>query len=200
MGVVEGAIAWSSKYLLPYGTWGLFAVAFAEASFFVAPPDVLLIPIALAAPERALFYALVTTLGSTLGGIFGYFIGLKGGRPLLLKFASEGKVQRVDEYFGRYGALAVGIAGFTPIPYKIFTISAGVFRMSLTSMVVASLLSRGARFFLEATLLMLYGDEIIVLVEGYFEVLTLLAAAVFLAAYFLYIKSRRRMSMAKRRL
>ncbi|RMG04019.1 MAG: DedA family protein, partial [Nitrospirae bacterium] len=134
----------------PYGTPALFLLAFAEASFFPVPPDVLLIVLSLSRRKRAFRYALVCTIGSVLGGLFGFFIGHNFwniGKGILLNYVDASVIESVREYFIRYEAWAIGIAGFTPIPYKVFTISAGFFRVNLPVFIVASALSRGARFF-----------------------------------------------------
>ncbi|MBN1593872.1 MAG: DedA family protein [Candidatus Coatesbacteria bacterium] len=149
--LVEWTIAWADT---AYSVWALFFLAFAESSFFPIPPDVLLIAIGMAKPQSALWLALVCTIGSTVGGMFGFLIGKIGGRPLLLKIFKEKKVGVVDKYFEKYGVMAVGVAGFTPIPYKVFTISAGAFRMNFTKFALISVLSRGARFFLVGLVLM----------------------------------------------
>jgi len=165
------------EILLPFGTVGLFALAFIESSFFIVPPDVLLIPLCLFNPERALFYALVCTLGSVCGAVFGYYIGMKGGRPVLMRLAREDQVAKIQALYAEYGALAVGMAGFTPIPYKIFSISSGVFKYRLHPFIAVSLLSRGARFFLEAAVIMLYGDEMVSFISVYFGHVTLAIGA-----------------------
>ncbi len=149
--LVDWTIAWADS---AYSVWALFILAFAESSFFPIPPDVLLIAIGMAKPESALWLALVCTIGSATGGMFGFLIGRVGGRPLLLKVFKEKKVSVVDRYFERYGVMAVGVAGFTPIPYKVFTISAGAFRMNFPKFVVISVISRGARFFLVGLVVM----------------------------------------------
>ncbi len=149
--LVDWTVAWSGS---PYSVWALFLLAFAESSFFPIPPDVLLIAIGMAKPTSALWLALVCTAGSTVGGMLGFLIGKVGGRPLLLKIFKEKKVGVVDRYFEKYGVMAVGVAGFTPIPYKVFTISAGAFRMNFPKFVVISAISRGGRFFLVGLVLM----------------------------------------------
>ncbi len=149
--LVEWTIAWADS---AYSVWALFILAFAESSFFPIPPDVLLIAIGMAKPQSALWLALVCTIGSTTGGMLGFLIGRVGGRPLLLKIFKEKKVAVVDKYFEKYGVMAVGVAGFTPIPYKVFTISAGAFRMNFPKFAVISVVSRGARFFLVGLVLM----------------------------------------------
>ncbi|MBW1710998.1 MAG: DedA family protein, partial [Deltaproteobacteria bacterium] len=95
------------------------------------PPDALLIALCLINPKAAFIYAFICALGSVLGGIIGYFIGLKGGRPLLKRWFKSEKISLVENYYQKWDVWAVGIAGFTPIPYKIFTISAGVFDLNV---------------------------------------------------------------------
>jgi len=138
------------------GAW-LFLLAFAEASFFPVPPDVLLITLGVVAPEKAIGYALITTAGSVLGGALGYAIGLYGGRPVLLRFFDRTKVAAVERLYDRYNAWATGIAGLTPIPYKVFTIGGGAFRIRFRVFMLASLASRGLRFMTEGILLYFFG-------------------------------------------
>lgn len=153
--------AWiDSLALMPHPGWWLFLLAFAESSFFPIPPDVLLITLGVAAPERAIWYALVCTVGSVLGGMFGYGIGLYGGRPLLYRIFRESKIQAVERLYDRYNAWATGIAGLTPIPYKIFTISGGAFKINFRVFVLASIASRGLRFMAEGVLLYFFGAPI----------------------------------------
>ncbi|OIQ11064.1 YqaA family protein [Neomoorella thermoacetica] len=157
-----------------YGVWGLIAVAFAEASFFPIPPDALLIPMAIIDSRQALFYALVTTLFSTIGGVFGYWIGLKAGRPLLDRMASGENIRKVESLFQTYGGWAIFLAALTPIPYKVFTIAAGVFHIAYRPLVVASLIGRGLRFFAEALFIILFGPMAQALLAKYFGPLTAL--------------------------
>jgi len=138
------------------GLW-LFLLAFAEASFFPVPPDVLLITLGVVDPGRAIGYAAITTLGSVLGGALGYGIGLYGGRPILLRFFDRTKVAAVERLYDRYNAWATGIAGLTPIPYKVFTIGGGAFRIRFRVFMLASLASRGFRFMAEGVLLYFFG-------------------------------------------
>ena len=166
-------IAWADR---PYGALALFLLAFSESIFFPVPPDVLLILLALARPARAFGYAAVCLAGSVLGGIGGYLLGLKFweiAQPLLLVYMSNDKFELVRGYFVRYDAWAIAIAGFTPIPYKIFTISAGFFRIDFSTFLIASVLSRGARFFLVAGFLYFFGRAAKEFIERYFDLLTL---------------------------
>jgi membrane protein YqaA with SNARE-associated domain len=165
--LVEWTAAWAHS---PYGGAALFAIAFAESSFFPIPPDVLLIPLALARTAQALLFAAIATAGSMLGGIFGFIIGDKGGRPLLRRFFKREKVDMVQYYYRRYDVWAVGMAGFTPIPYKLFSISAGAFGLDFKRFLLASVVGRGARFFLVGLVIALFGEPVKALLDTYFEV------------------------------
>lgn len=169
-GLVDWTIAWAKT---PYGPWALFLLAFAESSFFPIPPDVLQIALTLTEPSAAFYLAAITTIGSVLGGMFGYLVGLKGGLPILKRFVAEKKIRLVHDYFSRYEAWAIFIAGFTPIPYKVFTIAAGVFSIDFKIFVLASILGRGARFFIVATLLFFFGREISSLIGKYFNLFSI---------------------------
>lgn len=139
----------------------LAGLSFAESSFFPIPPDVMLAPMSLANPSRAWWFASLTTLASVLGGLAGYLIGLFAFdlvEPLLHSAGYFPKYLQAREWFDEWGFWAVLLAGFSPIPYKVFTITAGVISMTLLPFVAASLIGRGARFFLVA-LLMAWGGE-----------------------------------------
>ncbi|RMG75414.1 MAG: DedA family protein [Nitrospirae bacterium] len=160
----------------PYGSPALFLLAFSEASFFPVPPDVLLIMLCISRPKRALFYALLCTAGSVIGGIFGFYIGLNFwhiAKQILFHYIDYQTFENVRMYFLKYEAWAVAAAGFTPIPYKVFTISAGFFRVNFPVFIVASLLSRGARFFLVSTLIYFFGESIRDFIDRYFNILTI---------------------------
>jgi membrane protein YqaA with SNARE-associated domain len=165
-GLVEWVTGWAQS---PGGTTALFVLAFAESSFFPIPPDVLLITMALIDPEAAFFLALVCSAGSVLGGMFGYLIGWVGGRPLLHKVFSERKIQMVKNAFEKYEVWAIAVAGFTPIPYKVFTLSAGTFEIPFKPFAVVSALSRSARFFLVAGVIYLWGESVKHLLVKYFN-------------------------------
>lgn len=153
----------------PYALWILAVLSFAESSFFPIPPDVLMIPLALANPGLSLFYALVTTVTSVLGGMFGYAIGDRGGKPILYRLIKPERVEIVKILYNRYDIWAVTIAALTPIPYKVFTISAGVFDLDFKRFVLASLVGRGGRFFLVGGLIFVFGQAIKNFLDSYFE-------------------------------
>ena len=100
-------------FFLEHGMWGLMFVSFADSSFFPVPPDFLLIPLAIARPELAFWYGMLTTGTSVLGAMFGWWIGLKAGRPILYKLFPEDKIRRVEKYYERYGGAAIAVGGFT---------------------------------------------------------------------------------------
>jgi len=182
-------VAWASS---PYAMLALFAVAVAESSFFPIPPDGLLIALCLASPETAFLYALVCSIGSVLGGGLGYLIGLKGGRPLLKRWFKSEKVNLVENYYQRWDVWAVGLAGFTPIPYKVFTIAAGVFDLNFFRFIVTSVVSRSARFFLVAALFFFFGQRIQSFFEQYFALLTVaFFVLLILGFYFIRVMGKR---------
>jgi membrane protein YqaA with SNARE-associated domain len=140
----------------PHAPWYLGGLSFAESSFFPVPPDVMLAPMSLAQPRRAWEFALLTTLTSVLGGVLGYLIGLFAFdliEPWLSASRYHDNYLLATEWFDRWGFWAVLLAGFSPIPYKIFTITAGVVGMPFVPFVMASVVGRGARFFLVAGLM-----------------------------------------------
>lgn len=159
----------------PYCMWALFLLAFAESSFFPIPPDVLLIAVAVANPRKSYRYALVCSVGSVLGGCLGYAIGLGFmtgiGQKIVSIYGFEDKVLYIQQLYQQYDAWAVGIAGFTPIPYKVFTIAAGMFKIDFVVFVLASLVSRSARFFLIGILIAKFGPGIQRLIDRYFDLL-----------------------------
>ncbi len=136
-----------------HAEWYLAGLSFTESSFFPIPPDVMLAPMVLARPERAWRLAALTTVASVLGGLFGYLIGHYAFtfiEPWIQRVGYTEAYQHAQEWFRAWGFWAIFIAAFTPIPYKMFTIAAGVIAMPLLPFVIASLIGRGARFFLVA--------------------------------------------------
>ncbi|MBU1638355.1 DedA family protein [bacterium] len=194
----DWVISWAAH---KHAVVALFCLAFAESSFFPVPPDVLLIVMCVAAYQRWAYFAMVTSIGSVLGGMLGYGIGYglrdSLGWWLLLWISKLVGIPALElqgmahEYFVQYGAWAVGIAGFTPIPYKVFTITAGWFEMNFPTFVLASALSRSARFFVVAGLIGLtykkYGDKITGFIDKYFNLLTIIFT-VLLVGGFLILK------------
>ena len=145
-----------------YACYYLSVLSFVESAFMpVPPPDVMLAPMSLAKPRRALFYATLTTATSVLGGIFGYLLGMFAFEiiePLIHQANYTANFEKAQAWFQEWGIWVVFLAGFSPIPYKIFTITAGVASMALLPFILASIIGRGARFYLVAGL-MLWGGE-----------------------------------------
>ena len=193
----DWVLSWSES---KYGTIALFVLAFAESSFFPIPPDALLIALVLGARTKAFRLAAICTLGSVSGGMFGYWIGhflwydTAGNFSALANFFFDTIPGFTVELFDSVAALydkwnfwIVFTAGFTPIPYKIFTVSGGAFNIDFILFVVASAISRAARFYLVATLIWKFGDSIKEFIDKYFDWLAI-AFTVLLIGGFVVIK------------
>ena len=156
----------------------LALVAFSESSFFPIPPDVLLLPMALAKPLKWIRLALITTIFSVLGGILGYLIGIflweSIGQYIIEVYHLEDKFNIFKDNYNTKGALIVFIAGFTPIPYKLITIASGGMNLNIIIFILASLLSRGARFFLLTGIIRIFGDAAKLFIDKYFSFITLI--------------------------
>lgn len=184
----------------PYGTIALFILAFAESVFFPIPPDILLIALALGAAAKSFRYAVICTVGSVSGAFVGYGIGqyawlTTGGE--FTGFANfffnnipgftVSLFNSIKDLFIEWDFWIIFTAGFTPIPYKVFTITSGVFDINLVMFFIASVISRGARFFLIAFLIWKFGPEIKRFIDKYFNLLAL-GFTVFLIGGFVAIK------------
>ena len=170
----------------PHAERYLAAMSFAESSFFPIPPDVMLAPMCLADRARAWRFAAVTTIASIAGGLLGYAIGyflFESLEPWLRESHYWDAYLRGREWFDRYGVWAVFVAGFSPIPYKIFTIAAGVAVLNLPGFLLASAVGRGARFFLVAGLIVAGGQRMAELLPDYVERLGWAVVAVAVAAF-----------------
>ncbi|MES2601064.1 MAG: YqaA family protein [Pseudomonadota bacterium] len=148
----------------PYALWLMGAVSFAESSFFPIPPDVMLIPMSLARPQKAWLYALVCTVTSVAGGVVGYAIGAllydSVGQWLINLYGYGDKVEAFRASYAEYGAWIILLKGLTPIPYKLVTITSGFANYNLLLFVIFSIIARGGRFFIVAILLNRYGTWI----------------------------------------
>jgi membrane protein YqaA with SNARE-associated domain len=171
----------------PKALWFLAVISFAESSFFPIPPDVLLLPMILAAPTRAWKIAFVCSVSSVLGGIFGYIIGAYFfdvvGQPIVDFYHLQAQFERFRDLYNEFGALIVAVAGFSPIPYKVFTIASGVTNLDIVTFIFASAVSRSARFFLVAALLWKFGDPIKEFVEKHLAKLALLFCVLLVGAF-----------------
>lgn len=167
----------------PHGKFWLSLFSFAESSFFPIPPDILLVAILLARQRhRWVFWGLLTTIFSLLGGLFGYLIGFllfeAVGKPLISFYNLEEQVLQVSFLFSKNTFLTMFIAAFTPIPYKVFTIAGGLFTVPILPFGLASLLGRGIRFFAEAFLLKVYGARIARVLYKYFNIFSVIIVAI----------------------
>ena len=157
--------------------------SFSESIIFPIPVDVLLVPMSLLNPSMAIWFGVVSMVASVLGGVIGYWLGQRLGRPALRIFVSSSKSDRAERLFDKYGAWAVVAAAVTPIPYKVFTIIAGVLNLELKKFVFASIIGRGFRFLSIGILFYIYGEEVKSFIENNFQLLMILSAlgAIFLA-------------------
>lgn len=182
----------------PYGVPALAILAFSESSFFPIPPDILLIALAVSIPQRAFMYALVCSVSSVFGGMLGYLIGwgiwgVVGDFFLQYIFSPlEHDIERGKELFQivqlKYqdnAFFAIFMAAFTPIPYKIFTIAAGVFGVGFLTLVTASAFGRSLRFFIVAALIYFYGASIKAFIDKYFNILTIIFTILLIGGFLL---------------
>ena len=173
----------------PHGAIALFALAFCESSFFPIPPDVLLMALAFSIPKKSFKYAAICSVGSVLGGCFGYFIGYQFfeyiGQPILNFYGITEKFNVIKDKYSANAFAAVAIAGFTPIPYKVFTIAAGVCKINIWTFIIASIVSRSGRFFIIATLTYIFGAKIKDFIDKYFNIISIAFVILLIAGFFL---------------
>ena len=173
--IYEWTLSWAHK---KYSSAALFVLAFTESSFCPIPPDVLQIALSVSKTKKSFFYALLSSIGSGLGGIFGYFIGMflfdSIGNLIITTLGYEVQFQSVGNLYKSYAFLAILTAAFTPIPYKVFTIAAGFWQVGLFSLITASIIGRSVRFFLVASLIYFFGPKIKEFIDRYFNLLTTL--------------------------
>jgi len=172
-----------------YGTPALFALAFAESSFFPIPPDVLQLALSLSRPKRSFLYAGVNALGSVLGAVLGWYIGyalwegLQGFFYDYVPGVTAENFAKVQAGYDEHAFLAILGAAFTPIPFKVFTIASGVFDVSLGTLLLASAIGRSARFMMVAAAIFFFGPKVKDLLEKYFEVITFGLLALLIAGF-----------------
>ena len=173
----------------PHAPWYLGGLSFAESSFFPIPPDVMLAPMSLAQPRRAVWFATLTTLASVLGGMFGYLIGVFAFelvQPWLEQGRYAATFTLAKQWFDEWGFLAIFAAGFSPIPYKVFTITAGVVSMAFLPFVLASFVGRGLRFYLVAVLMSWGGEAMEQRLHRWVDWLGWLTVAALLIIFIIY--------------
>lgn len=165
----------------------LAGISFVESSFFPIPPDVMLLPMCLARPDKALRYALICTIASVVGALLGYAIGYflfeTVGQAILDLYGLGEEFEGFANAFNEQGWLIVLLAGFTPLPFKVITIAAGATAMPLHILVIAAIIARGARFFLVAILLWKFGEPMKAFIDKYFAPLTVLAGILLVGGF-----------------
>ena len=180
----DWSLSWADH---PQAVVALFFLSVAESSFFPIPPDVLLLALALGKPERALRFAAWCTAGSVIGGMIGWYLGLGLWSSIqdvmIPSVFSQGKFDQVMGLYQEWGVGIVFVAAFTPIPYKIFTIAAGVFKLNILAFAAASLVGRGARFFLVALLVQRFGDDARDFIDRNFNRLTIIASVLLIGGF-----------------
>ncbi len=182
--LLDRCLEWSRHRHAP---WYLGALSFAESSFFPIPPDVMLAPMVLAERRKAWSFALLTTVTSVIGGLAGFAIGalaIEWAMPTLERVGYIDAFDRAQAWFGKWGFWAILAAGFSPIPYKIFTIAAGAMAMPLLPFSLASIVGRGARFFLVAGLIYFGGEPLERNLKRYVDVLGWTVVALIVVAIF----------------
>ena len=191
----EWVLSWAESV---YGTLVLFLVAFAESSFFPVPADPLLIALCLGKVKKSMYYVFMCTLGSVLGGVFGYIIGY------FLWYTPGGELTDIANFFfrvipgldpvsfnlvgaqyGAYNFLVIFTAAFTPIPYKVFSITAGVFQIDLPIFIIASVLGRGGRFLIIGLLIKFFGEPIKAIMDKHFNKFIIILTLIFALSYLL---------------
>lgn len=180
----DWVVSWADR---PSGPAALFGIAAAESVVFPIPPDVLLVPLCLGRPRKAFRLALLCTAGSVVGALAGYWVGSSlydtVGRPIIEMYGYASEYEAVGRMYRDNLVLSLGAAGFTPIPYKVFTIAAGGFRVPVGAFLVVSAVSRAARFFLVAGLLRVFGEPIRGFVDRWFNLLTLVFAVLLVGGF-----------------
>ena len=179
MNVFRQLYDWTlNKATHPKAPWFLSIVSFVESSFFPIPPDIILIPMIIANQLKAWWYAFICTISSVIGGIFGYCIGsffYSTIGILIVKYYSLESLFSSFEYqYNEYGIWIILGAGFTPFPFKFITIASGVFHLNIYLFIIVSLIARGLRFYLIATLLKLFGNYIKIYIDRYFNIIVAL--------------------------
>lgn len=191
MNMLRGLYDWTMDMAAhQHARWGLAFVAFIESSVFPIPPDVALIPMVIARRDQAWVYALICTIASVLGGAFGYAIGYflydTVGLAILNFYGYTESFESFAARYNEWGIWIVLIAGFTPFPYKVITIASGVTGLSFPVFMIASIISRGARFFLVSGLLFWFGAPIKTFIEKYFGILSIVFMVLLIGGFVLF--------------
>ena len=173
----------------PYALPALFFISFVESSFFPIPPDILLIAMTVALPALWIRFSLFCSVASVLGGMFGYFIGYQFmdliGNGIVELYHLQDKFEKIGRLYGEHQGWAVAAAGFTPLPYKVFTLAAGAFKINFPTFVLASAISRSARFFLVGFIIYKFGPPIKLWIEKYFNLFSIVFFILLVLGFYL---------------
>lgn len=183
----DAVLGWADK---KHSLYALSTVSFLEASVFPFPPDPLLMTLCLGKPKRSFLFALFCSLFSVIGAILGYLIGLslwEVGQDFFFSYIlKKSAFEYVETLYQQNSFIAILTAAFTPIPYKVFTIAAGVFKISLFNLIIASAIGRSGRFFFEAGLIYFFGPKIKKFIDRYFNIITIIVAFIIIAIIIVY--------------
>jgi len=175
-----------------HATWALAGIAFAESSFFPLPPDLILLPMSLAQPKKAWFYAAVCSVASVLGAVLGYLIGSMLydtlGHYIIELYGYGPRIEGLREFYAKWGWAFILVKGLTPIPFKLVTIVSGLLGYNFLLFLLLCAITRSARFFILAATLHHFGDRIRVLLERHFTVFVLLLLAIIIGGFFIATK------------
>jgi len=176
----------------PSAPWAMAGISFTESSFFPIPPDIMLVPMCLARPDRAFYYAGLCTLASVLGGLAGYAIGAllydTVGKFLIDLYGYGDKAEVFHAAYAEWGHWVILIKGATPIPYKLVTITAGFARYDLFWFTVLSIITRGARFYLVATLLYFWGPPARAFIERRLELVAFVSLVIIVVGFYAAVR------------
>ena len=175
-----------NNFFQSMGIWGLILNSGIESFFILPPPDILLIAMDVAEPHKALYFALICTIASAVGGGVGYGIGYWGGRPAfnwLFRKGGKEKFEAVEKMYNKYGSFAVFFSAFTPIPYKVFTIASGILSMNFWKFMLASFFGRGLRFFIVSLFIMFFGETMKQYIEWVIAAITIAIILFFVILY-----------------
>ena len=177
-------VSWADS---PFGVWALFFIALVESSVFPIPPDVLLLALAFGAPKKSFRFAAVCAVGSVVGALVGYYLGYYFfetiGMWVVETYGSPEKVEKIKAGYEQNAFGLLMLAGFSPIPFKLFTIFSGMMKIPLSTLVIASGLSRTARFMLVATFVYFLGDKAKEFIDKYFDILTIVFSALLVGGF-----------------
>ena len=194
---ISNIISSISEWVLSFGDspWAMLVLilnSFTESIFFPIPPDALLILLSLKNIELAILISIVTAISSVLGGIVGYYIGNKLGRNLIFKIISENHIIKAENLFSGFGFWIIITAAFTPIPYKVFTLTAGVLSLELKKFIIASIIGRFLRFLLIGIMIYILGEKINSFLNSNFDLITIITtiSALLLILLIIFIKNK----------